>query len=234
MLLGGEQLSPRPQVAPNPWGLSSPHLMPPLQQAKRRSPQQLGEGSQWGHTQQNFRAQNTHPIWLLRAEVWGRGVRYGVRAAALNPPGAWGSDAPRRGTQSGRHLTGHRQGAAEGEGAIPPLVRPAVGSLPHFERWGWSHPTPAPQLYFARSRLQARCQSSRREQLPHVARRWQGQPQPSPLHSRAPAARAGGRLPAPPRAAASSARAHVAGRTREHRLPAPTTTLGECLQDARP
>lgn len=142
MLLGGEQLSPRPQVAPNPWGLSSPHLMPPLQQAKRRSPQQLGEGSQWGHTQQNFRAQNTHPIWLLRAEVWGRGVRYGVRAAALNPPGAWGSDAPRRGTQSVAILQGTGRVQQKGRG---PSHRWCVPQLAHFPiSSGGAGPTPPP------------------------------------------------------------------------------------------
>lgn len=177
----------------------------------------------------------------------GQGPGYGIGAAGLGPSARRGAATRLRGARSPVAIL---QGAGgKGGGGPSAAGAPAVGSLPHLGRRGWSPlPTsPPPRSSISR---RAGCKSSASAaragrtpppgtQLPHVAGRL-GHPQPAgPTHvvplspGVVGVSEQLGHLPAPPLARLlRSARAHVGGGTRVRKFPAPTT-LGECRQDAR-
>lgn len=175
VLLGGEQLSPRPQVAPNHRGCPPPALASPGTIQKAKSAAAGGGVGEGGPPQQNHGAQNSAgkgpptPPHLEPTGPEGRSLGEGESGdgggAAGFPVAGGGRDAPPRGMRPRRHLAGRRRGGAEGLGGqvVPVGVGegpPArVGSLPHLGQRGWSRlPPSAPQLSSATTgRLRERC-----------------------------------------------------------------------------
>lgn len=184
------------------------HHSPPLEQSRRQSPQQLGEGSGRGPPQRNHGAQNSAgkdpPPYLEPTGSEGRSLGEGAIGAGLlasrqtvagagagRPSVGHAALSPSCKAQAGRSGGARGAGGAGGGGKGPPA---RVGSLPHLGQRGWSRlplssPSLRPAALLHHHRQVARAvpepvgaESTQPPgtQLPHVARRRQGQPQAQP------------------------------------------------------